>query len=160
MHAFWTRLHGLATSLMLAAMLSFVGHGIAMARVQQHGAGEGDHSAASAGLHMHGSVPHDHGRSTHTGASHDHGSHVHQADTTADLQSSIADAAGTDDPHATDSSKAACCGQACVSAIQVSAPEVIAAPMRRTERLQSRSQTGSGIDPNGFKRPPRTPDIG
>ncbi len=160
MNAVWTRLQGLVTSLMLVAMLSFVGHGIAMASVQQHGAGPGERGAASAGVHMHGSVSHDHGDGrTHTGDAHDRGTHVHHLDTTADLPSSMADAAGTDH-HATDSSKAACCGQACGNAIQVSAPEVIAAPMRRTERLQPRSQTGSGIDPNGFKRPPRTPDIG
>lgn len=133
---------------MLVAMMSFVAHGVAMAGVDRHMAIA--HEAAKG--------------STASAAHHDHSSHPHQVGGgqvgPGTEQAGLSTDGGPGAEDRADGSPTPCCGQACMTAIQVSTPAVIVAAVTRTVRLRSPSQTGAGIDPRGLKRPPRTPDIG
>lgn len=140
MKAVRNRLRRLVASIMLAAMTSFVLHG------------------GAAATHAHPSAPHqqhahDHGRQ---GVAHDHGGgkvHVH-GEGRALVQ--VGDAC---DGHDSAGGEFPCCGSFCAFALAFSGGDTLSAPVALAAALTAASQLGSGIDPNGLKRPPRPPAI-
>jgi hypothetical protein len=71
---------------------------------------------------------------------------------------SAAGGAGADH-HGSDHPAKACCGTACASAIQAAAHELASPALTRHAVPQLAGRAGSSIDPNGLKRPPRTPSL-
>ena len=133
---------------MLVATTSFVLHGAAMAGFHAHGAGSVScKPAVSYGHSAHGHAHHDHG---------DGVLHVH-AEQTANA------AAGHDHGSAgerhTDGDDGPCCSSVCSVTLSASGPEAMSAPIGHAAALLPVSQVGSGIDPSGLRRPPRTPHI-
>lgn len=132
-----------AASLMLAAMASFVLHGAAMAGFHPHNAG----AAGCGPVAVHAQAQ-----------GHDHGDgivHVH-----ADQAADVADheRGATPDHHA-GGTDGPCCSTVCSATLAVPGVGLASAPMRVARTLKPQSQVGSGIDPGGLKRPPRTPGI-
>ena len=54
---------------------------------------------------------------------------------------------------------APCCGMSCAIAITPIGPDLLCAPIALSAVVPAFAEAGGGIDPNGLKRPPRTPDI-
>lgn len=138
MHAAWTSLRRLVASAMLAAMLAFVLHGGAMAGPHLHAAG-----TAGCASHADGGHHHHH---ADTAGSHHHGDAHHQGD---------AHHPGGE-PH---EGAEACCGSACAVAIASPAPQAAGTPVAAPPVLLPEPAQGSGLGPDGLRRPPRTPDI-
>ena len=129
---------------MLLAVASFVLHGSAMARMQAAGPCAGSDQVSlshSHGDHRHASAEaHDDAGIGHVQASADSGGHDH----------------GRADHHA---DGAPCCGMSCAIAITPVGPDLLCAPVALSAVVPAFAEAGGGIDPNGLKRPPRTPDI-
>lgn len=145
--ATWTYLRRLVASVMLVAVASFVLHGSAMARMHAGGGCAG--LALVAALHAHSDHKH--------AVEHGHGgdpvaAHVHPSGNPTQGHHP----GSTPDPHA---SGAPCCGMSCAIAIAPLVPDLISAPAAVTAVLPALAEIGSGIDPNGLRRPPRTSDI-
>lgn len=141
---------------MLVALASFVLHGGAMASLHSHKPLSGASGLAAPTGHVHSVGAHDHASALEA-SSHHHGgvAAVHDHDASAASDGPV-DADGVD--HAS-SADASCCGSACASALQAFGPTIVWAPMTVAVSLQPASQGGSGIDPNGFRRPPRPSSI-
>lgn len=154
MSALWTHFRRLVASVMLVAVASFVLHGGAMAGLHQHGPGSTECAAPSSGGHVHQAAAH--GRSTldahQIGHDRSAGAAHHHVD--ADLSN---EAAPSDQQAAGEGSP--CCAGICAIALTGFGPDTTSAPMGATLIPVPVSQRGSGIDPNGLKRPPRTPCI-
>ena len=147
MNTLWTHFRRLVASLMLVAMTSFVLHGGAMAGMHQHGPGSTECAPAAPAGHVRQAAVHDHS------AAHDHAdgaAHQH-----ADTASDMADAG---DP-ASDAEPSPCCASVCAIALTFIAPDALSAPMGIAVELLPASQNGTGMSPDGLKRPPRTPSI-
>jgi hypothetical protein len=152
--ALWTHFRRLAASVMLVAMTSFVLHGAAMAGLHQHGPGSTECATTASAGHVHAATSHQPSTLDAHHAAHDHGSGVDHHHAKADLPDEVASsdqqAAGEGSP---------CCASICAIALTAFGLDTTSAPMEVSLILVPESQRGSGIDPNGLKRPPRTPDI-
>ena len=140
MQAVWTHLRRLVTSVMLVAVTSFVLHG-----------------AAVTGSHAHGLGPVQGASTSH--AHHGHGTAHHHPDGTSHIHGAGQDGAGAGHDHHAGGGEAPCCGSICTMALAPFGPDAASAPIALAAALKPVSQEGSGIDPNGLKRPPRTPCI-
>lgn len=149
MNAVPTYFRSLSATLMLIAMMSFVMHQGAAAIAHGHGPGTIAHHIASGGLESETpaaveghddcvSRTHGQGDATiHVG----HDGH-HPAGNAADTE-------------------LACCSSLCASAVALLiGSDAAAAAVTRAPALAPANERGSGIDPNGLKRPPRAADIG
>jgi hypothetical protein len=149
-------LRRLAASLMLAALASFVLHGArdggapSRSRSQPTASAAHSHGAAAGHEHAHG---HAHGPTAH-----DHGG-VHAHPGQADAGVAVEDGDDASRGHHAKGAEGPCCGSACAVAIPAFAPGMISAPMTAAAVLLPAGQDGVSIDPNGLKRPPRTPCI-
>ena len=154
MNAVWTYLRRLATSIMLVAVASFVLHGGATAVLHRHGQDATECGTTASGRHVHRAAAHNHVTPSAQHAVHDHGdgvAHHHaQADPTQDEVPSNQRAAGEG---------SACCAGVCAVALIAYGSDSTSALMGIGLTLMPGSQRGSGIGPNGLKRPPRTPSI-
>ncbi len=142
MDAVWTRLRRLVTSLMLVAMTTFALHNGAMAGLKGH-------SAAS--HHAEGGIQ--------SGAPHqtyrEHGGDA----ALAEAANSCADRDDPGDPEGADAARIPHCGNICglgLPSIELGVP----ACSMTAATLALVSQEGTGVDPTGPERPPRTPCIG
>lgn len=148
MTAAWTHFRRLVASLMLVAMTSFVLHSGAMAGLHQHGLDSSECETTASSGHVHQAAvsieqAHDHDNV----AAHHHG--------TIDS----ADEVSSNDTKADPGAKTPCCTSVCAVVLTSVNPAAMSAPMGIILTLLPESQLVSGIDPNGLKRPPRTPDI-
>jgi hypothetical protein len=152
--AVWTRLRRLVASIMLVAVASFVLHGGAMAGLHQHGPGSADCGTPAPAGHVHQAGIHDHGPSDIRHAPHDHGSGTAHQPTGADV-------ASDDVPHDRQAAGegSACCAGVCAAAVIAVGLETASTRMGSRLVVIPGGQRGSGIDPNGLKRPPRTLSI-
>lgn len=138
MKAVWTHLRRYVTGLVLVAMASFVLHGGALAGLGGHNPG--------------------HTR-TEAHASHSKTSDQPHQDCTGGfvVEAPEGCAPGADDgadgPHSPH------CGSVCGLALPTAAVGPAAVLAADTAPLSLESRLESGIDPNGLKRPPRTPGI-
>ena len=132
---------------MLVAMTSFVLHGAAMAGFHAHGAGSAKCKPPASYVDAARGHAHDHG---------DGVLHLH-AEQSADLAAGH-DHGSAGDRHA-DGDDGPCCSSVCSVTLSASGSERISAPMGHAPTVLPASQVGSGIDPSGLKRPPRTPCI-
>jgi hypothetical protein len=127
---------------MLAAMASFVLHGVAMAGGHRHGPT------------TLGCDPADHAPKVAKGFAHTHADgtrHVHHS--SDDVGSAQGEGAHQ---HA---EGGACCGKLCPVAIISGPPDTPSAPLRSADALLVADQNGSGTSASGLRRPPRTTDI-
>jgi hypothetical protein len=155
----WTRLRRLVASIMLVAVASFVLHGGGMAGLHQHGRGSTECATPALGGHGNQAAVHGHGTPDVQHETHDHGVGVahHHAD--ADLaKADLAAGDVSNDRHAA-SEGSACCASVCAVALIAFGSDTMSVPMGSTLAVVFKSQIGSGINPNGLKRPPRTPSI-
>ena len=154
MSALWIHIRRLVASVMLVAVASFVLHGGAMAGLHQHGPGSTECAAPASGGHVHQAATHSHPTPAAHDVGHDHGEgaadHHHDAGMLDEASPSDQQAAGEGSP---------CCAGICAIALTGFGPDTTSAPMGATLVRVPASQRGSGIDPNGLKRPPRTPCI-
>ena len=144
MKATLSRLRRLVASIMLVATAAFVLHGSAMASLHAHGADSPQCKPAT--THIHAPAAHDHG----DGVVHVHADRSAKASGHDHGPNGTHHAAGNDGP---------CCSTVCSVTLAAFGFEVISAPLGLAQDLRPASQVGSGIDPNGLKRPPRTPCI-
>jgi hypothetical protein len=126
---------------MLAAIASFALHGAAMAGAHAHRFG-----SAPCPAHVHQAKAHQDG---------DGIVHVHASRQAADV---AAHQDGANADHHADAD-GPCCSSVCSVTLAAFGVDVISVPVGLAIALQPESRSGSGIDPNGLKRPPRTPDI-
>lgn len=141
MHAVWTRLRYLVARVMLAAMMSFVFHGSAVAGMHPHGA------AAVSGCGSHASAD----------------GHAHSAGSHHDLTDHADDGDDVHTDHESHDGKSAssepCCGSMCSIAISARVPDTFWAPLSVPVELTPDVRGRPDNLPDGLKRPPRTPDI-
>ena len=154
MNAVLTHLRRLVASIMLVAVASFVLHGTAMAGVHQHAPGSTECATTASSGHVHQAAAHDHATIDVQLANHDHGTGVAHNHAEADLSEDETPS----DQHAAGEGSA-CCASVCAMALTEFGLNTMSAPMSSSLTLIPESQCGSGIDPNGLKRPPRTPSI-
>ena len=154
MNALWTHLRRLVASIMLVAMASFVLHGSAMAGLHQHGPGSTECATTASAGHVHPAASHEHPTPDLHQAAHDHGEGVAHHHAEADL---LDEAAPSDQQAAGEGSP--CCASICAIALTALGSDTTSVLLGASLILVPDSQTGSGIGPNGLKRPPRTPDI-
>ncbi len=154
MNTLWSYYRRLVASIMLVAVASFVLHGGAMAGLHQHGPGSTECATTAPVGHVHPAASHEHPTPDLHEAAHDHGEGVAHNHAKADLPGETApsdqQAAGEGTP---------CCASVCAIALTAFGLDTTSAPIGVSVVLVPESQRGSGIDPNGLKRPPRTPDI-
>ena len=126
----------LVATAMIAAIMSFVLEGAAFGGAHFHLPSL--HGERHASTHHHGDgVVHDHG----AGALH----------TLLSAAARTLDTANSDDHRGAE--------PACAVVVIAPAPPAVSAPSVLIGELVGRSHDGSGIDPSGLKRPPRTPSI-
>jgi hypothetical protein len=117
------------------------------------------HSGAMAGLKVHNAAFHHTEGGIQSGASHqthrDHGGDP----ALAGAANSCAHWVGLGDPEGADATLISHCGNVCGLGLPSIGPGVPACTMT-ANTLALVSQEGTGIDPTGPKRPPRTPCIG
>lgn len=155
MNAVWTHLRRLVASIMLVAVASFVLHGGATAGVHQHGQGSTDCATTASGGHVHRGAAHNHVTS---GAQ--HAVHDDHGDSVAHHHADIDPAEGEIPSHQQAAGEGSdCCAGVCAVALIAYGSGTTSALMGTSHTLMLSSQRGSGIDPNGLKRPPRTPSI-
>jgi hypothetical protein len=155
LNALWTHFRRLVASVMLVAVTSLVLHGSAMAGLHQHGPGSTDCAVPSSGGHVHQAAAHDHSTPDAHQVGHGHGNGAAHHHAGADPL----DAAVPDDQQQAADEGSPCCAGICAIALAGFGPDTASAPMGATLILVPVSQRGSGIDPNGLKRPPRPPCI-
>lgn len=146
MHASWTRLRRFIASAMLAAMVSFVLHGGAMAGLHQHASGAqecGWHASAKSPSHAAVATGHNHHGGEHAHGNGDAHAHLHADD--VDGQKSAA--------------AEPCCGSMCSIAISTYAPQAAWAPFSAAVELMPDDMGRPDKSPDGLKRPPRTSAI-
>lgn len=152
--ALWIHFRRLVASVMLVAVTSFVFHGGAMAGLHQHGPGSTECAASGSGGHVHQAAAHSHSTPDAHQVVHDHGdgaAHHH-------VDANLFDEAVPSDQQA-GSEGSPCCAGICATALIAFGPDTTSIPMGVILVFVPASQRGSGIDPNGLKRPPRTSDI-
>ncbi|MFC4172441.1 hypothetical protein ACFOYU_10255 [Microvirga sp. GCM10011540] len=142
MSAVWNHLRRFVASLVLVAMASFVLHGGAMAALQAHDGGP------ARGAHA-----------THTKDA--DRPHPECADrvVTAVAPDGCVHGAGGPDHDGSEGPHSPHCGMVCGLALPSGSLGPVPVPATAAVCLPLESQRGSGIDPNGLKRPPRTPCI-
>ncbi len=154
MNAAWTHLRRLVTSIMLVAVASFVLHGGATAGLHRHGQDATECGTTASGRHVHRAAAHNHVTPSAQHAVHDHedgvAQHHAEANPAQDEVPSNQQAAGEG---------SACCAGVCAVALIAYGSDTTSALMGIGLTLMPGSQRGSGIGPNGLKRPPRTPSI-
>jgi hypothetical protein len=148
LNAVWNRSRRLVTSIMLVAVTSFVLHGGPTASHahgpapnQQHATHH--HAGESASLEHRADVAQVHAAG---------GAHEHAFAQPCD-QNALAG-----DHHGSGEAWLPCCGSLCSFVLAPIGSETQSV-LLATAALIPVSQFGSGIDPNGLKRPPRTPCI-
>jgi hypothetical protein len=139
---------------MLVAVASFVLHGGAMAGLHQHSQDTTDCATTASGGHVHRVAAHDHAAPVAQHAVHDHGDGVahHHAEADPAPEEVPSDQQAADEGSA-------CCAGVCAVALIAFGSGTSSVPMASRLVVVLTSQVGSGIDPNGLKRPPRTPSI-
>jgi hypothetical protein len=142
---------------MLVAMASFVLHGGAMAGLHQHGLGSTECATPSSGGHVHQAIDHDALGAQH--AAHDHRDRVAHHHAGVDLATANPAADDVPDDRQAADQGSACCAGVCAVALIAFGSETSSAPIGSRLAVVLKSQIGSGINPNGLKRPPRTPSI-
>jgi hypothetical protein len=138
---------------MLVAVTSLVLHGAAVAGLHQHLAGSIQCAAAASTEHSHtpsiahAASKHSHKTGHHGGASHHH------------AEIDLTDSGAPADQQASGGAGDQCCASICAVALVASGPDTLSVPVSVAQAPVPDSQVGSGIDPSGVKRPPRTPCI-
>ncbi len=150
MSALRTHFRRLVASLMLVAVTSFVLHGGAMAGLHQHSPGSAECTTPASGGHVHQAEAHEHSTPNAHQVVHDHGDRAAHHHVDAELM----DEASPGDQQAAGEGSL-CCAGICAIALIAFGPDTTSAPMG-VLILVPDSQRGSGVDPNGLKRPPRT----
>lgn len=156
MKAALSHLRRLGASLMLVAMASFVLHGAAMAGSHARG---GSAQCQPQVTHVH-QIAHaqQHGTAGEHAVAHHHGDgvvHFHASD-----GAQVApDQPGAGPEHKAADNHSPCCSMACAVTLAASEVAAVAGPTPAARASLPASQQGFGTDPNGLKRPPRTPSI-
>jgi hypothetical protein len=129
---------------MLVAMTAFVLHGAPLAWQLPSGGAKPCHGAAheSAASAQHVHLEASAGDQHHHASSH-----------------AVEDHAGDTAQAHPDGDSGLCCGNVCAVAITVPHPEGAGLTLSVARTLLPAGSTADGIDPNGLRRPPRTPFI-